>query len=60
MIICCNIPPRPLVEKPVKREKKQERNDSLKIYLHAPMKNVDFKNKKRWSSSWVAKSAVGT
>ena len=60
MIRCCNIPPRPLVEKPVKKEKKQKRNDSLNISLSEPMKNVRFlKNKKRCSVVMLAEANRG-
>ncbi len=60
MIRCCNIPSRPLVEKPVKKEKKQKRNDSLNISLREPLKNVDFwKQKKRYSLAMVAEANRG-
>jgi hypothetical protein len=42
MIRCCNIPPRPLVEKPVKKRKNRKKNDSVNISLGQPMENGDF------------------
>jgi hypothetical protein len=44
MIRCCNIPPRPLVEKPVKKRKnrKKKKFASVNISLGEPMENGDF------------------
>lgn len=61
MIRCCNIPPRPLVEKPVKKRKKTEKkNDSVNISLGQPMENGDFwKQKKTCSVVVVAEADRG-